>query len=95
MYTDTPSTTPDAATQSTLVTKTLTDYERSTFPRLPLPSLAETMENYLKSLNPWIEEETSAQGTSKDAAIAQRRKWADDFAAGVGGKLHAKLQGKF
>ncbi len=72
----------------------LGELERATFPRLPLPKLEETLDGYLKSLQPWLEEEERLNGKDKVEAMALLRRWADDFASGIGQTLQTKLEGE-
>lgn len=63
-----------------------------TLPRLPVPDLRKTLDKYLTSIEPFLRQSVS---TPEDfsAAYQLRKKWADDFHAGIGRELQERLVG--
>lgn len=56
-------------------------------PRLPIPGLESSLEKYLKSLEPFIEDDNHTR--------LHLRTLADDFREGLGKKLQARLKGEY
>ena len=56
-------------------------------PRLPIPGLESSLEKYLKSLEPFIEDDNHTR--------LHQRTLADDFREGLGKKLQARLKGEY
>lgn len=56
-------------------------------PRLPIPGLESSLEKYLKSLEPFIEDDNHTR--------QHLRTLADDFREGLGKKLQARLKGEY
>lgn len=63
-------------------------------PRLPVPDLHKTLAKYLDSLRPILLEDSHRGGTPYDDAFALRRKWADEFAVGIGRLCQERLHGQ-
>lgn len=60
-------------------------------PRLPVPDLRKTLDRYLKSLEPFLLEDEARGGPSFVSAHALRKKWADEFACGIGQVCQQRL----
>ncbi|KAI0322757.1 carnitine acetyltransferase [Amylostereum chailletii] len=60
-------------------------------PRLPVPDLQKTLQKYLKSLEPVLSEHEARGGPSLHGALEERRRWADEFAAGLGARCQERL----
>ncbi|CAK5273818.1 unnamed protein product [Mycena citricolor] len=60
-------------------------------PRLPIPTLRQTLDRYLKSLEPFLLEDEARGGTSFSSAYALRVKWANEFESGVGQLCQERL----
>ena len=65
-----------------------------TLPRLPVPNLHDTLNKYLKSIIPLLEDEEARGGPSVQDALEERRRWADEFAANEGVRCQERLIGK-
>lgn len=63
-------------------------------PRLPVPDLQKTLAKYLDSLRPLLLEDAAHGGPPYEDAFALRKKWADEFAAGLGSLCQERLQGQ-
>ncbi|GBE88380.1 hypothetical protein SCP_1301950 [Sparassis crispa] len=57
---------------------------KPTLPRLPVPDLHQTLEKYVRSLEPFLLEDASSGGSSYDSAHSLRLKWAEDFESSLG-----------
>ncbi|KAI0069154.1 acyltransferase ChoActase/COT/CPT [Artomyces pyxidatus] len=70
--------------------------ERGTpfLPRLPVPNLRLTLQKYVKSLEPLLQEEESRGGLPVSSALNSRQQWASEFENGVGSHLQQRLVGK-
>ncbi|KIK62459.1 hypothetical protein GYMLUDRAFT_41909 [Collybiopsis luxurians FD-317 M1] len=60
-------------------------------PRLPVPDLNKTLRKYLESLRPFLLEDAARGGTSYEAALALRTRWADEFVNGLGKLCQERL----
>jgi hypothetical protein len=60
-------------------------------PRLPVPPLRQTLDGYLESLLPFIEDLPG----NKDVLLEERRKWTDDFKSGIGRLCQDRLIGVY
>ncbi|WFD37994.1 carnitine O-acetyltransferase [Malassezia japonica] len=69
--------------------------KQATLPRLPVPALSESLDRYLKSLEPILQQKEDfgelPSGATAASELAQRRQWADDLLAGVGPLLNERL----
>ena len=68
---------------------------RAHLARLPVPDLQQTLQRYLKSIEPFLREEESHGGASYDNALALRTQWAEDFEKGLGSICQTRLQGTY
>lgn len=68
---------------------------RARLPRLPVPDLHQTLQRYLKSLEPFLLEDERHGGPTYASALAQRTQWAADFENGLGRVLQSRLQGTY
>lgn len=71
---------------------------QATLPRLPVPSLASSMDRYVTSLRPVLLEKALQEGKGPayvEAELDQRRAWAADFIkhGGLGQTLQERLTG--
>ncbi|KAI0044041.1 acyltransferase ChoActase/COT/CPT [Auriscalpium vulgare] len=60
-------------------------------PRLPVPDLQRTLNKYVQSLAPLLEEEEARGGPSADASLEARFRWATEFEQGAGGQCQQRL----
>ena len=66
---------------------------RRVLPRLPVPPLRSTLDKYLQSIKPLLQED-DLRGVSAFASTYQQRvQWAKDFEMGIGATLQARLLG--
>ncbi|KAI0777148.1 acyltransferase ChoActase/COT/CPT [Irpex lacteus] len=65
---------------------------RARLPRLPVPDLHQTLQRYLKSLEPFLLEDERHGGPTYASALAQRTQSAEDFETGLGRVLQSRLQ---
>ena len=66
---------------------------RRVLPRLPVPHLRSTLDKYLQSIKPLLQED-DLRGVSAFASTYQHRvQWAKDFEMGIGATLQARLVG--
>lgn len=63
-------------------------------PRLPIPPLRQSLDAYLESLEPFIDEVAKKSTRSKTVLLAERRIWAKDFERGVGKLCQDRLIGE-
>lgn len=66
---------------------------RPTLPRLPVPPLQQTIDRYLKSLEPFLLEDDARGGPSFTSSYNLREKWAQEFRGGVGKLCQQRLIG--
>ncbi|KAF8591074.1 acyltransferase ChoActase/COT/CPT [Ramaria rubella] len=59
--------------------------------RLPVPLLRQTLDKYLKSLNPFLRDDEEKGGPSHDTEMSKRVLWAKDFELGLGNVLQNRL----
>lgn len=64
-------------------------------PRLPIPNLEKTVNRYLRTIEPFLENIAHRDGVSVDVVREQKRKLAEDFIipGGLGRKLQERLHG--
>ena len=62
-------------------------------PRLPVPRLRDTLDRYLKSLEPFLLEDEVRGGLASSKAMQERVKWANEFEHGLGKTLQERLIG--
>ncbi|KZP25211.1 acyltransferase ChoActase/COT/CPT [Athelia psychrophila] len=60
-------------------------------PRLPVPPLRKTLDRYLKSIEPFLLEDEARGGAPFADSYAARRRWADEFERGPGGRAQEAL----
>lgn len=70
-----------------------TTSSKATLARLPVPDLRQTLQRYLKSLEPFLLEEEVRQGRSFASGLAFRARWAEDFDTGLGKVCQSRLHG--
>ena len=63
-------------------------------PRLPVPPLRQTLDAYLESLEPFLEDLSIQSGRPKKELVAERKTWAADFENGVGKLCQNRLLGE-
>ncbi|KZP00530.1 acyltransferase ChoActase/COT/CPT [Calocera viscosa TUFC12733] len=68
-----------------------TFHHQRSLPRLPVPPLRQTLDKYLKSLEPLLEEGELAGEGSKNEELQKRAAWADEFEKGIGRELQERL----
>lgn len=70
-----------------------TFHHQRSLPRLPVPPLRTSLDRYLKSLDPVLEQNEETGGEKKDAALRTREEWAREFENGLGKALQQRLIG--
>lgn len=70
--------------------------QQRNLPRLPVPTLEQTFDKYLKSLSPFLhqlEEQGKLEGSTAEKELAKRKQWVQDFLAkgALGPKLQQRL----
>ncbi|KZT00792.1 acyltransferase ChoActase/COT/CPT [Laetiporus sulphureus 93-53] len=60
-------------------------------PRLPVPGLHQTLQKYLKSLEPFLLEDEARGGPSFREAYEKRAEWVEDFERGIGAVCQERL----
>lgn len=60
-------------------------------PRLPVPPLRDTLDRYLKSLEPFLLEDEARGGASFRESMDTRQAWAKEFELGLGQTLQERL----
>lgn len=70
--------------------------QQGNMPRLPVPSLEQTFDKYVKSLSPFLrqmQEKGELKGSSAEQELAKRKQWVQDFLkeGGMGAKLQQRL----
>ncbi|KIO31608.1 hypothetical protein M407DRAFT_67722 [Tulasnella calospora MUT 4182] len=68
-----------------------TFHHQRSLPRLPVPPLRASLDRYLKSLEPVLEQNEEQGGEAKDAALRARQEWAQEFENGIGKALQQRL----
>ena len=73
---------------------------QKSLPRLPVPTLAASLERYVKSLRPILLQRALVAGKGEDSVeleLQQRKVWAADFMkqGGLGATLQERLHGQF
>lgn len=63
-------------------------------PRLPIPPLRDTLNNYLKSIEPLLLEDDARGGTVFSEAIENRTRWSKEFETGLGRLCQERLKGE-
>jgi hypothetical protein len=66
----------------------------NTLPRLPVPPLRQSLDAYLKSIQPFLLEDEARGGASYASSFAQRVIWAEKFENGIGKVCQERLIGK-
>lgn len=66
---------------------------QSALPRLPVPPLRQTLDNYLRSLEPFLLFQQQSGGEGAADARTRRQKWALDFEKRVGALCQQRLLG--
>ena len=71
---------------------------QKTLPRLPIPTLSNSIDKYLRSLRPLLLQKALKEGKGEDAVEAElkkREEWAKDFTkqGGLGVTLQERLKG--
>lgn len=62
-------------------------------PRLPVPRLRDTLDRYLKSLEPFLLEVEARGGPSLSETMRARVNMVDEFERGLGSALQERLKG--
>lgn len=70
-----------------------TFHHQRSLPKLPVPPLRASLDRYLKSLEPILEQNEEKGGEAKDAALKARQDWAQEFESGIGKALQQRLIG--
>ncbi|KAI0694621.1 acyltransferase ChoActase/COT/CPT [Cytidiella melzeri] len=69
-----------------------TSPSQARLPRLPVPELKRTLQRYIKSLHPFLQEDEAKGGPNAKGAVALRTQWAEDFEKGLGSICQSRLQ---
>lgn len=64
----------------------------TSYPRLPVPPLKQTLEGYIKSLEPFLADSITSN-SPYDRELTKQKKLCDDFEHGIGATLQTRLQG--
>jgi len=64
-------------------------------PRLPVPNLENTLQTYLRSLQPLIKDDADRNGTSIQTVTTRQETLAGLFANGLGKTLQERLHGEW
>ena len=86
--TNPPASKPDPSTSPGVGVKT-----RRVLPRLPVPPLRSTLDKYLQSVKPLLQEDHLRGVSPFASAYQQRVQWAKEFEMGIGAILQARLLG--
>ena len=68
---------------------------RTVLPRLPIPPLRSTLDKYLQSIKPLLQEDDLRGASALDLAYQRRVQWAKEFETGIGATLQARLVGTY
>ncbi|KAG8980593.1 hypothetical protein FRB90_007606, partial [Tulasnella sp. 427] len=68
-----------------------TFHHQRSLPKLPVPPLRASLDRYLKSLEPVLEQAEETGGETKEAALRARQEWAQEFENGLGKALQQRL----
>lgn len=71
-----------------------TFHHQRSLPRLPVPPLRATLDRYLKSLEPILEQDEEKGGGKAGSELQKRAQWAKEFEDGLGKVLQERLVGK-
>jgi hypothetical protein len=63
--------------------------------RLPVPPLRQTLDRYLRSVEPFLLEDEARGGTPFASSYALRAQWARSFENGIGRLCQDRLLGKY
>jgi hypothetical protein len=66
-----------------------------TLPRLPVPPLRQTLDQYLQSIKPFLLEDEARGGTSFASSFERHAKWAQAYEKGLGKTCQERLLGTF
>lgn len=67
---------------------------RTRRPRLPVPNLRQTLDKYLLSVTPLLQEDARKGGEPFSEAYSRRKVWADEFEVGIGKEVQERLIGQ-
>ena len=73
----------------------VTTKARTVLPRLPIPPLRGTLDKYLQSIKPLLQEDDLRGTSTFDSAYQRRVQWAKEFETGIGATLQARLVGTY
>src|ERR1700731_921578 len=71
----------------------ISTHARPTLPRLPVPPLRQTLDQYLKSIEPFLIEDEARGGPPFAKSYQRRVEWAKSFEMGVGKTCQERLLG--
>jgi carnitine O-acetyltransferase len=77
------------------VTASMSSEARLASRRLPVLSLRQTLDKYLKSLVPFLKEDEARGGPPYDAEMDTQVKLVREFEVGIGSTLQERLLGEF